>query len=95
MLFVINNLKYDTDKMELISKKCKWKHKGSLLEGPYNFVCDVNIKLYRSIHNRWLIVYNYRANRHAIAISEEMASNLLMNYDVEKYEQLFGELEYS
>ena len=95
MLFVINGLKYDTDKMELISKKCKWIHKGSLLEGSYNFVCDVNVKLYRSIHNRWLITYNYGANRHAIAISEETASKLLRDYDIEKYEQLFSELEYA
>ena len=93
MLFVINGLKYDTDKMELISKKCKWMHKGSLLEEPYNFVCNVNVKLYRSIHNRWLATYKYRGNTYAIALNEKRASNLLKQYDLKKYEQLFGELE--
>lgn len=26
MIFVINDLKYDTDKMELISKKCEYTY---------------------------------------------------------------------
>ena len=30
MLFVIDNLKYDTDKMKLISTKCEYRWKGSL-----------------------------------------------------------------
>lgn len=30
MLFVIDNLKYDTDKMKLISTKCEHRWKGSL-----------------------------------------------------------------
>lgn len=30
MIFVINNLKYDTDKMELISDKCEYWYKGEL-----------------------------------------------------------------
>lgn len=31
MIFVINNLKYDTDKMELISDECEYWYKGELL----------------------------------------------------------------
>lgn len=26
MIFVINNLKYDTDKMELVSEKCEYNY---------------------------------------------------------------------
>lgn len=31
MIFVINNLKYDTDKMELISDECEYWYEGELL----------------------------------------------------------------
>lgn len=31
MIFVINNLKYDTTKMELISIKCEYKYTGTML----------------------------------------------------------------
>lgn len=34
MIFVINNLKYDTDKMELISDECEYWYKGELLGTP-------------------------------------------------------------
>ncbi len=34
MIFVINDLKYDTDKMELISDKCEYWYKGELLGTP-------------------------------------------------------------
>lgn len=30
MIFVINNLKYDTDKMQLISDECEYWYKGEL-----------------------------------------------------------------
>ena len=93
MEFVINNLKYDTSKMELISNKCKLLHKGLWFWGQHEFACYVDANLYKSIHNRWLITYEYSASTYAIAINEEEASNLLKDYDLEKYEQLFGELE--
>lgn len=31
MIFVINNLKYDTDKMELISDECEYWYKDQLV----------------------------------------------------------------
>lgn len=31
MLFVIDSLKYDTTKMELISTKCEYKYSGTIL----------------------------------------------------------------
>lgn len=35
MIFAINNLKYDTDKMELISDKCQYWYKGGLIFMKY------------------------------------------------------------
>ena len=93
MLFIINDLKYDTDKMELISNKCKWQHEVLLHWNQYRTTCDVNAILYKSIHNRWLATYKYRGNTYAVALNEKRASNLLKQYDFKKYEQLFGELE--
>lgn len=54
MLFVIDNLKYDTDKMKLISTKCEYRWKGSLT-GLYFDAREV--KLFRSDKGRWLLVY--------------------------------------
>ena len=92
MIFIINDLKYDTDKMELVSNKCKWQHEVLLHRNQYT-VYDVDAILYKSIHNRWLATYKYRGNTYAIALNEKRASNLLKQYDLKKYEQLFGELE--
>ena len=93
MVFIIDDLKYDTDKMELISDKCKWIHESLCFGRKYISRCDVNAILYKSIHNRWLATYKYRGSTYAIALNERRASNLLKQYDLEKYEQLFGELE--
>ena len=93
MVFIINDLKYDTDKMELVSNKCKWQHEVLLHGNQYRTEYDVDAILYKSIHNRWLVTYKYRGNTYAIAINEKRASNLLKQYDLKKYEQLFGELE--
>ena len=93
MLFIINDLKYDTDKMELVSNKCKWQHEVLLHWNQYRTVDDVNAILYKSIHNRWLVTYKCRGNTYAIALNEKRASNLLKHYDLKKYEQLFGKLD--
>ena len=68
MLFIINDLKYDTDKMELISNKCKWQHEVLLHWNQYRTTCDVNAILYKSIHNRWLATYKYRGNTYAAGL---------------------------
>ena len=93
MIFIVNDLKYDTDKMELVSNKCKWQHEVLLHGNQYRTEYDANAILYKSIHNRWLVTYKYRGNTYAIALNERRASNLLKQYDLKKYEQLFSELE--
>lgn len=93
MIFVINNLKYDTDKMELVSDKCHYKWFGTILGNTMKFD-GREVKLYKSKKGNWLLTfkkdYGITSGR---ALTEKEVKNLLMNYDVETYEKLFGELE--
>lgn len=93
MIFPINNLKYDTDKMELVSDKCHCTWTGKLFGSSMKFD-GKDVKLYKSTKGNWLLVfkkdYGITCGR---AISEKEAKNLLLNYDLEVYEKLFGELE--
>lgn len=88
MVFVINNLKYDTDKMELISDKCKYQYTGQLTGIIVN---AKDAHLFKSIKGNWLITYH--DNNCGRALTEEEAKQLLLNYDLEVYEKLFGKLE--
>lgn len=82
MIYVFDNLKYDTDKMEMVSSKCKY---------AFNiFQLQANVGLYRSLKGRWLVVFQQGG---AIAIDEEEAKRILLKYDIEAYEKVFGELE--
>jgi hypothetical protein len=93
MIFVINNLKYDTEKMELVSDKCHYTWTKKLFCSSMEFD-GKDVKLYKSKKGNYLLVfkkdYDITCGR---AISEEKAKNLLMDYDLEVYEKLFGELE--
>ena len=93
MIFVINGLKYDTDKMELISEKCEHAYTYTMLGSKfYAYVKDV--QLWRSVHGRWLLTYNRGlSTMYAETLSEQEAKNLLKKYNLDKYEELFGELE--
>ena len=78
MIFVINDLKYDTDKMELVSKKC---------DGH-------DVQLWRSVRGRWLLTYTRGySTTYAKTLTEQEAKNMLKKYDLYRYEELFGELE--
>ena len=92
MIFVIKNLKYDTDKMELISKKCKHKYKSKSMLGTFYFT-GKDVKLWKSSKGNWLLTYNTDYNSCGKTIDESEAKNLLLQYDLEKYEEIFGELE--
>ena len=93
MIFVINKLKYDTDKMQLISEKCEYLYKYNMFGSNFtNYGRDV--KLWRSVNDRWLITHTRgSSNVYAEAISKEKAGALLLQYDVDKYEELFEKLE--
>lgn len=93
MIFVIGNLKYDTDHMELISEKCKYVYQISMFGCSTNCY-GKNVKLWRSTKNNWLLTYKgdfeYIFSRH---LTKDEAKKLLLQYDLETYEKIFGELE--
>ena len=94
MIFVINNLKYDTDKMELVSEKCQYNY----LSVIYGDICKFDgkdVKLFKSTKGNWLLTYKER-NWHksfCVALDEEKAKDILLTYDLKAYEKVFGELE--
>ncbi|RHT38344.1 hypothetical protein DW790_05685 [Firmicutes bacterium AM31-12AC] len=82
MVYVFNDLKYDTDKMNCISTKCRYSL--NIIER------QVNVRLYKSLKGHWLIVFKQGG---ALAIDEEKAKHMLLKYDINAYEKIFGELE--
>lgn len=93
MIFVIDKLKYDTDKMDLISDKCQYAY-CSRIFGTRICYYGKDVKIWRSKNERWLLTYiNSHDTSHAIILSEEEAQSYLLRYDVEAYEKIFGELE--
>lgn len=94
MIFVIDNLKYDTDKMELISDKCEYTYTWTFIftnEKMSSYGKDV--KLWRSKKGNWLLTYRTDYYSKGVKLLEEDVKKLLLNYDLSKYEELFGELE--
>ena len=84
MVFVINKLKYDSEHMTLVSEflNSKFEYAGK------------NVKLWKSAKGNWLLTYeDSYENKYGKAIDKEEAANLLLEYDLEKYEEIFGELE--
>ena len=89
MIFIINNLKYDTDKMELISDKTKKFIKHPLfplftLNGRY-----IDSKIYKSKKSRYLEVYEEWGEFQGCVLSKKEVKTKLIQYDVSKYEELF------
>lgn len=57
MIFIINSLKYDTTKMELISTKCEYKYKYKYTVTILNMTLRYsgkNVKIFKSLKNHWL-----------------------------------------
>lgn len=92
MIFVINDLKYNTDKMELVSTKCKYSYPGKLL-GVSGYYLAKNVQIFKSLKNHWLLAYETYYENCAKALSEEEAKKFLIQYDLKAYEKYFGELE--
>lgn len=92
MIFVINNLKYDTDKMKLISDKREYQYTGQYTGITFD---AEDVRLFKSVKGNWLLVYkaNYSNEIGRALTEEEEAKQLLLNYDLEVYEKLFGKLE--
>ena len=93
MIFVINDLKYDTDKMELISEKCEYAYTYMMLGSEFHALGQ-DVQLCRSVRGRWLLTYTRGYSTvYAKTLTDQEAKNLLKKYDLDKYEELFGELE--
>lgn len=90
MVFVINSKKYDTEKMEKVAD-VKKEYDEKLL-GTY-FKLTRDCELWKSKKGNWLLTHESGYKVIAEAINEMEAKNLLMKYDLEKYEELFGDLE--
>lgn len=94
MIFVIDKLKYDTDKMRLISEKCIYKYYWTFsLTGQEFSSFGKDVKLWLSSKGNWLLTYRTDYSTRAVKFSVKQAKEILMKYDLEKYELLFGELE--
>ena len=93
MIFVINDLKYDTDKMELVSEKCEYAYTYMMMGSKFR-ARGQDVQLWRSTRGRWLLTYTRGYSTvYAKEFAEQEAKNLLKKYDLDKYEALFGELE--
>lgn len=80
MIFVINNLKYDTDKMELISDECEYWYKGELLGTPMRYRGNLNMfrELYLKTRDKtywWQMIQ-------LLPSSYNQTRNVMLNYEV-------------
>ena len=93
MKFVINNLKYDTSHMKLISDKCKYSYQA-ILFGTFVQYSGKNVKLWVSKKDNWLLTYedHLYCNR-GVALSKREVEQYLLKYDLDVYEKEFGPLE--
>lgn len=92
MKFVINKLKYDTNNMDLISDKCEYSYKSSLLGSTVTYR-GRNVKLWRSKKGNWLLTFEKDLCISGKALTTKEAKGLLLEHDVDVYEKIFGELE--
>lgn len=92
MVFIINKLKYDTSKMMFVTDKCEYSYKHTNIIGTLNYM-GRNVKLYRSKKGNWLLTYETDYENRGVALTEEEAEKILLKYDYESYEKIFGELE--
>lgn len=93
MIFVIDKLKYDTDKMELVSEKCKYSYTWIFtLTNTEMIGQGKDVKLWKSKKGNWLLTYRTDYTSRGVKLIEENAKKLLLDYDLSKYEELFGEL---
>ncbi len=94
MRFIINGMKYDTDKMEKIANVKKWYATSNMIlreicgDVGEVFTCE----LWKSSKGNWLLTHEQDYTSIGEAIEKEEAKKLLMKYDPDKYEELFEEI---
>ena len=96
MKFVINGMKYDTDKMEKVADVNKWYRVDNIfsraLYGAQEVGRYYKCELWRSKKGNWLTTHEYDYKKVGEAISESEAKELLLRCAMDKYEELFGEI---
>ena len=91
MIFVIDNLKFDTSKMELVSRRCQYNYESTFFNWTVSYT-GKNVKLFRSKKGNWLLTYETDYKICGVRLQENEAKNLLIKYDVQMYDQIYGEL---
>lgn len=93
----INDLKYDTDKMEKIVNVKKWyATNNALIRAMYNGLevgQEYTCELWKSKKGNYLLTHDQDYSHKGEAISEEEAMELIKKYALTKYEEIFGEIE--
>lgn len=51
------------------------------------------VRLWRSSKGNWLLTYKSDYTTYGKALCEKEVENILIQYDLEMYEQIFGEVE--
>lgn len=97
MKFVIQGLKYDTDKMKKIANVKKWYETNSPLVkaiyGNREVGTTYDCELWRSEKGNWLLTHTEDYNtKVGHAITEEEAKSLLMRYAPDIYETEFEKI---
>ncbi len=93
MIFIIDNLKYETEKMELITNKVKKGVKTRIAFLDSTILNTYDAQIYKSTKGRYLLTWYQDYKAYAQPIDEDKVKELLLKYDYKKYEELFGELE--
>ena len=89
MKFVIQGLKYDTDKMKKIANVKKWYE----IYGNRKVGTTYDCELWRSEKGNWLLTHTEDYNKKVgNAITEEEAKSLLMRYTPDIYETEFEKI---
>lgn len=96
MIFIINGMKYDTEKMELITDVMKWYSFNNTFVNNF-FGKEVGkvykCHLWKSKNGNWLLTHERDyGEKEGEAIEEEEAKNLLLKHEPSKYEELFEEI---
>lgn len=96
MIFIINDLKYDTEKMQQVGNVKKiykitdWLTTQILGKDAARLQDCV---IWKSKNGNWLLTYEYGNKIHAEAIPKKEAKDLLKQYDWQAYEKLFGVIQ--
>lgn len=96
MIFIIKGMKYDTDKMEKVADVEKWYEVHNIFlrafYGEEKVGKHYECGLWKSKKGNWLLTHEYDYKTLGEAISESEAKDLLLRYDPDKYEELFGNI---